>query len=173
MHRMTMMGFRPKAGSPRAKEVRLFTMLNGGVEFNLLPWRQVMEEELGRLLSGDALIASSNYGAGFNRATIRRSLYQRSCVPRAPFVRFDRSLHAIHEEVERSAQRLCCSANPLFSRCKITRRVARKFPYRFRMKWRPLRGESSNQLLETLEEWNVTLSAQRPGAQKGRNCGKD
>jgi hypothetical protein len=41
-----------------------------------LRWRQVMEEELGRLLSDDPLIASPNYGAGFNRATMRHSLYQ-------------------------------------------------------------------------------------------------
>jgi hypothetical protein len=34
--------------------------------------------------------------------------------------------------------------------------------------------ESSNQLFETLEEWNVTLSVrlQRSGGE-GRNCGKD
>jgi hypothetical protein len=55
-------------------------------------WRQVMEEGLGRLLSGDALLASPNYGAGFDRATMRdslNSLFQNSGVPPAPFVRLD------------------------------------------------------------------------------------
>jgi hypothetical protein len=32
--------------------------------------------------------------------------------------------------------------SPLISHCKITRRVARRFPYRFRMKWRP-HGDSN------------------------------
>jgi hypothetical protein len=49
---------RPKVTSPRAKEVRLFAMLDGGVGFNLVPWRQVMEEEPGRLLSG--VVVGSN-----------------------------------------------------------------------------------------------------------------
>jgi hypothetical protein len=53
----------------------MIAMLDDGVGFNLILWRRVMEEQLGRLLRGMAVGANINYDAGFDRSTMRHSLY--------------------------------------------------------------------------------------------------
>jgi hypothetical protein len=58
--------FRPKTALPRAKGIRLVAMLDDRVGFNLVPWRRVVEELLGRLLRGVAV--GANISEDFSRA---------------------------------------------------------------------------------------------------------